>query len=154
MTHSRNASRLIAKWEGFRAEPYFCPAGYPTIGYGHIIQPQEKELKSASLTQEQAMALLEKDLSSRYTPQLNNLCAKIGVELTQNQYDACLSFLYNCGAANLERSNILGFTKAGKMSEASAKFGLYTKAKVNGLMQVLPGLVKRRKEEAELFTRK
>ncbi|MGL5721250.1 MAG: lysozyme [Brevinema sp.] len=153
MTHSGEAIKIIAKWEGFRPTLYRCPAGLPTIGYGHVILKNESHLEKATLSKEQALDLLNKDLISRYVPELNRLCSKHGVALKQNQFDAVLSFLYNCGGANLERSQILLFTKEGNISEAVRKFNLYTKARVNGVMKDLPGLVSRRKEEAELFMR-
>ena len=151
MTHSEYAINLIAKWEGFRPSLYFCPAGLPTIGYGHVIQANESHLEKASLSEGQALGLLNKDLLNRYTPELNRLCSKHGASLSQNQFDAVLSFLYNCGGANLERSQILIFAKKGNIDEAVRKFKLYTKAKVNGVMKDLPGLVSRRNEEADLF---
>ncbi len=140
MEVSNNGVELVAKFEGCRLEAYKCPAGVWTIGYGHTagVKPGDK-LPS----QEQAKALLREDLR-KYGDYVNNCVKKglIGFELTQNQFDALTSFCYNCGNGSLQK--LVSGRDAGTIAE---KILLYNK----GGGKVLEGLVRRRKEERELF---
>lgn len=131
---------LIKKFEGFVAKAYKCPAGVWTIGYGHTGPDVTPGLQ---LTTEQVDALLVRDLL-RYEAPVNKL---VTVELTQNQFDALVSFVYNVGEGNFSKSTLLKHLNNGDKDKAAAQFLVWNKA---GGVE-LPGLVRRRAAERELF---
>lgn len=139
MRTSQKGIDLIKKFEGCRLEAYKCPAGIWTIGYGHT-----KGVKDGMIiTQEQAEEFLREDL--RIFEQTVESCVK--VPLSQNQFDALVSFCYNCGSGALRTSTLLRLLNEGKYSEAGEQFLRWNKA--GG--KVLVGLTRRREEERELF---
>ncbi|UOR06745.1 lysozyme [Hymenobacter aerilatus] len=140
---------LIKEKEEFRARWYTCPTGYPTIGYGHVIQKGEEHYYKVALTEPEAAALLAKDLA-RYEKAV--LRGTEAVTLTQNQFDACVCLCYNIGEAGFESSTVARRITA-RTSEATIReaWSRWNKGTVKGQKVTLPGLVKRRKEEADLF---
>lgn len=92
---------LIKQFEGFRAQPYLCPAGYSTIGYGHVIRPEEGYLQ-AGITEPMAQALLIKDVAVAEIAVLR----LIDAPLADGQFDALVSFTFNLGAGALQRSTL------------------------------------------------
>lgn len=127
---------LIKKYEGCKLTAYKAvpTEKYYTIGYGHYGSDVAKDMEiSASY----AEALLRLDLD-RFCTYVNNL----GRTWTQNQYDALVSFTYNCGAANLKKL-VANRTN----SQIASAMLLYNKA--GG--KVLKGLTRRREEESRLF---
>lgn len=140
MRISKKGVELIAKYEGCRLEAYKCPAGVWTIGYGHTQGVKEGDILPSK---EAAQTLLEQDLG-KYAGYVN-ACMKngnIGFPLNQNQFDALTSFVYNCGKGSLER--LVSGRNAAKIGE---KMLAYNK----GGGKILPGLVRRRQEEHDLF---
>lgn len=98
MTASVKAYELIKRFEGLRLEAYLCPAGVLTIGYGHT-----KDVRSGfRIDSEKANSLLKSDIEL-IESQLNAL----GLKLTQNQYDALVSFTFNVGFNNFRQSTLL-----------------------------------------------
>ena len=91
---------LIKRFEGFSPTVYFCPAGYPTIGYGHVVKKSEDF--SDGVTQGEAEELLRLDaqIAERAVLRL------ITVPLTDGQFDALVSFTYNLGSGALQRSTL------------------------------------------------
>lgn len=140
MKTSINGIDLIKGFESFAAKQYICPAGLPTIGYGHVILRGEK---FATLSESEANALLMRDLDS-FERGVSLLVKKA---LTQNQFDALVSFAFNCGVAALKSSTLLKKLNAGDFLGAADEFLKWCKS--GG--KTLPGLVRRRKEERELF---
>lgn len=134
MRTSQNGIDLIKKFEGCRLAAYKCPAGVWTIGYGHT----EGVSEGQKISQEQAEKYLKDDLVKyeKYVEKYVNL------ELNQNQFDALVSFTYNCGAGNLQK-----LVKNRNHEQIANAFLLYNKA--SG--KVLAGLVRRRAEEQALF---
>lgn len=98
MVMSMKCMDLIKAFEGFFPEVYLCPAGYPTVGYGHLVRQGEDF--SLPLSPFEAEQLLWNDLQS-YQESVRRL---INVPLTQGQFDALVSFTYNLGAGALQRS--------------------------------------------------
>ena len=139
MRTSQKGIDLIKKFEGCRLEAYKCPAGIWTIGYGHT-----KGVKDGMIiTQTQAEEFLREDL--RIFEQAVEACVK--VPLSQNQFDALVSFCYNCGSGALKTSTLLRLHNEGKYSSAADQFLRWNKA--GG--KVLVGLTRRREEEREMF---
>lgn len=133
MKISERGLAIIKKYEGCCLKAYKCPAGVWTIGYGHTAGVKEGQ----TITQAQADTYLKQDVSGAEKA-VNNL----GRDFNQNQFDALVSFTFNCGAGNLK-------TLCGgrDLETIGKKITLYNKA--GG--KVLNGLVKRRAEEQTLY---
>lgn len=141
MDVSEKGINLIKKYEGCRLTAYKCPAGILTIGYGHTGSDVHVGM---TITQEKADALLKIDLMIH----CNNVEKLVKVPLTQNQFDALVSLEYNIGYGQFKNSTLLRLLNQGKYKEASEQFKVWRL----GGGKVLPGLVKRRAEEALIFT--
>ena len=141
MITSKNGVDLIKRFEGLKLEAYLCPAKVWTIGYGTTENIKEGDI----ITESQAEQLLIKDLA-RFEIQLNR--AMCGYMLTQNQFDALISFLYNVGIGNFKVSTLLRKILMGAENE---KIGNEFKRWVYADGKKLDGLIRRRKAEQELF---
>ena len=130
---------LIKHFEGCELNAYKCPAGVWTIGYGHIKGVSE----GMSITQEQAEQMLLDELKE-YENYINEL---VTVNLSQNQFDALVSWVYNLGPANLKASTMLKVLNDGKYEDVPYQMKRWNKA--GG--KVLDGLVRRREAEALLY---
>lgn len=132
---------------GFAPEPYRCPAGYLTIGWGHVIKPGEAFPKPISA--EQADALLEQDVA----PAANWLSANIPVRLTQSMFDALTCFVFNIGAGAFAGSTLYSRLRAGLYAAAADQFLVWDKARnpKTGKKEPLAGLTRRRHAERGLF---
>ena len=133
MKISKNGIELIKKFEGCVLHAYKDPVGVWTIGYGHTVGVKSGQ----SITQAQAEKFLKDDLVI-----YEKAVTDSKVKVNQNQFDALVSFTYNCGAGSL-KTLLSGRT----LNEVSKALLLYNKA--GG--RVLQGLVNRRKAEKELF---
>lgn len=140
MRVSEQGRALIRKHEGFRSDRYLCPAGKPTIGYGHCLRFDES---FSTVTAAEADRLLAEDLA-RVESALAHL---VRVPLSQGQFDALASFTYNLGPGALELSTLLRKLNAGDYDGAAEEFGKWCHVG----KRVLPGLVARRADERALF---
>lgn len=132
---------MIKRYEGFRFKAYKCPAGVWTIGYGHT-----KGVKRGDYTTHpSAERMLLQDISE-IEEQLSKL---ITTELSQNQWDAIVSFVYNIGVGAFSRSTLLRRLNAGEFEKCSTEIQKWVYCK--GV--VVEGLKRRRIAEAELFCR-
>ena len=143
MKVSNKGIELIKKYEGLILSPYKCPAGILTIGYGHTSTVKA----GMCINKEMAEILLKEDLKTVE----KTIKKYVGPALTQNQFDALASFIYNVGSGNFTRSTLLKRLNDEKYNEAADELLRWTKARQPGGMKELPGLVKRRKEERKLF---
>jgi lysozyme len=134
---------LIKQFEGFSPTVYICPAGYPTIGYGHVVKPQEWEKFSSGITPEQAETLLCQDVQTAEYAVLR----LITVPLTDGQFDALVSFTFNLGAGALQRSTLRRKVNRWDHAAVPAEFMKWVWA--GG--RKLEGLVGRREAEAALY---
>ncbi len=137
---------LIKSFEGFRSKPYKCPAGVPTIGYGATFYPNGKKVTMADtpITEEMGTELLLSMLGS-FERYVDSYCVDT---ITQNQFDALVSFVYNLGPANLKSSTLLKKVNINPEDETiRVEFMKWVKA--GG--KTLQGLVKRRTAEADLY---
>lgn len=140
---------LIKKFEGFMSKPYKCPAGIPTIGYGATFYPDGKKvtMSDKAITEAEGTALLASMLT-KFEQYVDSYCIDT---ITQNQFDALVSFCYNLGPANLKASTLLKKVNLNPNDETiRAEFMKWTKA--GG--KVLKGLVTRRTAEADLYFKK
>lgn len=131
---------LIKRFEGCKYERYICPAGKPTIGYGHVILKDE-DIPDI-ITPQEAEDLLRKDLA-RFEKVVNT----VEKPLTQYQFDALISFAFNVGTYAFKASTMCMLLNEGKYNYATQEFGVWIFAN----KQPLPGLIKRRAAEALLF---
>jgi len=147
---------MIKHHEGVRTKPYRCPALLWTVGVGHVIDPNHirvpfEERKSLAipsgwdrvLPMGEVNDILAKDLVT-FERGVLRLCP---TGLTQSRFDALVSFSFNVGLGNLQRSTIRQRHNRGDFEGTAEAFMDWTKA--GG--KVLPGLVKRRKDEAALY---
>lgn len=137
MRISSSGIELIRRFEGLRLEAYRDPVGIWTIGYGHTPASPGQIISLV-----QADDLLTHDVA-RFEEAVNDL---VSVPLTQGQFDALVSFAYNLGEARLRDSTLLRKLNAGDRT-APSEFGRWVHA--DG--KVLPGLVRRRAAEAQMF---
>ncbi len=142
MRTSKGGVDLIKQHEGLRLSAYLCPAGVPTIGYGHTATAAMGQTISA----EQAEALLIRDLTGAEND-VTRLCGT----LKQSQFDALVSFVFNLGAANFKSSTLLKCVKLRDKTGAVREFGRWVYATVGGKKTRLEGLVRRRAAEAGLY---
>lgn len=135
---------LIKSFEGCYLKAYKCPAGVWTIGWG-TTEPIDgvKPHEGMVITQKQADELLIKNLNG-YENAVNEY---VTYSINQNQFDALVSFAYNCGNGALKTSTLLKKLNAGDVHGAANEFLRWNKA--NG--KVLNGLTRRREAERKLF---
>lgn len=100
MRASQKAIDLIKNSESFSPVPYLCPAKKWTIGYGHVILANEH---FDSITEQEAEELLRQDIGATESC-INN---SVTVSLSQNQFDALVSFVFNIGCAAFKQSTML-----------------------------------------------
>lgn len=146
MQISPEGIRLIKSFEGYHTRlpngdcaAYLCPANVPTIGYGCT----ENVKIGMVWTEAQAEAELRRELA-KHEAAVTRLAT---VDLNQNEFDALVSFSYNCGAGALGKSTLLKRLNKGDRLGAAQQFGKWTR----GGGRVLRGLVSRREREAALF---
>lgn len=139
MKTSKNGLDLTRDHEGLRLQAYKCPAGVWTIGYGHTATAAGGMV----ITARQADELLERDITVAERAVLSH-----GLTLNQNQFDALVSFVFNVGSGNFARSSLLRKVRANPNDPLIAgQFARWNK----GGGRVLPGLVRRREDEADLY---
>ena len=139
MNTSMEGLALIKKFEGCELEAYQCSAGVWTIGYGHTkgVAPGD------SVSQEEAEQMLVDELHE-YESYINEY---VTVALSQNQFDALVSWVYNLGPANLKASTMLKVLNSGEYEDVPAQMKRWNKA--GG--KILEGLIRRREAEACLY---
>jgi GH24 family phage-related lysozyme (muramidase) len=155
MSISEAGIQLIKSFEGCHNSPYRCPAGLWTIGYGHVLYPEQARLKTPERASyplkpehdrvwdaDEIDSLLEKDLL-RHSVGVRRLCPAA----VDRQLDALVSFSYNCGLGSLQSSTLRMKFNRGDYSGAADEFLKWNKA--GG--KVLRGLERRREAERALF---
>lgn len=136
---------LIKKMEGCELEAYKCPAGIWTIGYGHTTAAGEPDVtEGMKITQREAAVILKQDLR-KFEDAINRL---VKVELSQSQFDALVSFVFNIGAGAFAKSTLLKKLNAGDYDAVPSELAKWSKAG----KKVLKGLVARRAAEAALWS--
>ena len=143
MKISEEGIALIKKFEGCKLEAYLDAVDVPTIAYGRT-----KDVKIGDIcTQQQAEDWLEEELVE-YAGYVEKA---VTVPLEQNQFDALVSWTYNLGPSNLNRSTALKLLNMSEYDGVPAQLKRWNKATVNGERKVLDGLVRRREAEALMF---
>ena len=165
MKLSKAGEDLMHRYEGFRSKPYLCPAHIWTIGYGHVLY--QEQIKLPSVRKEGYTGMLRSEFPLR--PEDNRVWTKTEIDELfhadvvtfergvlrhvptvlgrQGSFDALVSFAFNAGLGNLQRSQIRIKANRGEWEAAANGFRNF----ITGGGKVLPGLVKRREAEIALF---
>jgi len=139
-----NGLKLITSFEGFSSTIYKDSASLPTIGYGHLILPQELTSFESGITKSQAEVLLKADLQVAECA----VSRLIKIPLSQNQFDSLVSFTFNLGSATLQRSTLRAKVNRAEHDSVPVEFMRWVYA--GG--KIISGLVKRRQVEASLYS--
>ena len=141
MTASENCIELIKKHEGLRLEAYKCPSGVLTIGYGHTRTTRP----GMKITTQEANVLLRQDIA---LAERAVTAVPVSRPLKQCQFDALVCFVFNVGTGNFNSSTLRGkvIKNPGDLTiRQEFSRWVYSSGKT------LPGLVKRRADEADLY---
>jgi lysozyme len=163
---SKAGADLMHRFEGCRNKPYLCPAHIWTIGYGHVLYQEQIRLpmvrvegkdtpmirKEMPLKPEDNRVWTKTEIDELFRTDVGTFERGVlrlvpGVAGRQGSFDALVSISYNFGLGNLQRSTIRMKANRGDWEGAAEAFMVWTK----GGGKELPGLVKRRKAEQELF---
>ena len=141
------AAELCRRFEGFRSQPYLCPAGIPTIGYGstYYADGRKVTLQDAPMDEPVARALLLAELHHTYAPGVLRLCPVLATD--ERRLNAIVDFTYNLGVGRLQTSTLRRKINAQDWGGAKEQLMLWTR----GGGKVLPGLLKRRQAECLLM---
>ena len=141
------AAALCRPFEGLKLQPYICPAGYPTIGYGTVWKPDGSKvtMEHPPISKETAEAWLVHELRHNYLAGV--LKASPGLLARPRALGAMTDFAYNLGVARYRASTLRKRVDAGDWEDAKEQLMLWTR----GGGKVLPGLVRRRQAEAALL---
>nr|WP_262481544.1 lysozyme [Candidatus Amoebophilus asiaticus] len=118
------------------------------MGYGHVVRTGENFSKE--ITHKKALELLHQDAEEA----IRGVRSQVKVPLLQHQFDALGSFTFNVGVGALEISHLLELVNTGNKEgkeEILEAFLRYRKARINGVLTDVQGLINRRKKEAKLF---
>ena len=138
MAIAKSTLDFITKEEGARNKAYKDTKGLWTIGVGHLIKDDEKDLINATLTNDQVEELLRSDL--KWCSEAVESSVK--VPLSQNQFDALYSLCFNIGATAFKNSTVVKRINANDLKGAADAILMWNKPAV---------LENRRKREKELF---
>lgn len=147
---------FIASWEGWSAKPYNDGAhplpGHATIGYGTLlhygpVNAKDRAKYKAGITRAEGLRLMARELRKTEKGVRALLGYRVRRKMSQAQFDAVISYTYNCGLGALAGSTLLRLLKAGHPGLAAREFAKWNKA--GGV--VMPGLTRRRESERQLF---
>lgn len=146
MKASKKGIDFIKRYESFSSKVYYCQAGKPTIGYGHVITKEESHLLKATITKEEALKILARDLE-RFEKAVLRL---VKVPISQTQFDMLVSFAFNTGEG---QKGLAGSTLLKKVNlnpnDQTIKDEFSKWVWANGMRS--NGLIRRRKEEGEVY---
>lgn len=129
---------LIKFFEGLRLKAYQCSAKVWTIGWGHT----KGVSAGQEITKPQAEVIFDRDVA-----QYDTAVFRLAPELNKNQHSACVSLAFNMGIGAFQRSTLRMMANRGEHEAAAMEFHKW----VRGGGRILPGLVKRRSAEAQMY---
>lgn len=143
-------------------QPYICPAGYWTIGYGRVVRGADGRMFKGEVDRQAANAVYPDGIDEPRASQFlaadladvgRQVAGKVKVPLTDNQFGACASFVYNIGIGAFAASTLLKKLNAGDYPGAADQFLVWNKTTDprTGQKVELPGLTRRRQAERALF---
>jgi lysozyme len=138
--------KLIKSFEELRTTPYRDVGGVVTVGWGHTARAGGYVPRmNVAISEAQAEEIFQSDIAG-CVASANEL---IKVDLNRNQFDAIISWDFNTGA--LAKSTLLKLLNAGNLAAIPSELMKWNKATVDGELQEVAGLTRRRKEEGALF---
>ncbi len=140
MKTSMAGLNIIKRSENFSPVVYICPAGHPTIGWGHVVLPGEI---FTEITEKQGEIILASDVGIAERA----IIKLVKAPLQQEHFDALVSFTFNLGEGNLQKSTLRSKLNKLEYEAVPAEFKKWCFS--NG--KKLAGLIVRRKAEADLF---
>lgn len=148
---SARGVKFIAEFEGFFSHVYNDPAGHCTIGYGTLLHlgnctSADKKKWKDGISREKALDMLKEEADKAGSVVRDY----VEVPLNQNQFDALVSFAYNCGVGAFMSSTLLRKLNNGDYASVPSELNRWVRAG----SETLPGLVRRRKAEGDLFMKK
>ena len=136
--------RLIMEFEGFRAQAYRDAVGVWTVGYGHTAAAGKPDVTAGlKITRTEAETILRRDVRM-FAEAVAKL---VKVPLADNQFSALVSFAFNVGTGNFAKSSVLAAVNRNDFDAVPSRLALWVKA--GG--RTLPGLIRRRAVEAQMF---
>jgi len=146
MKLNNDGYKLICEFEGLSLKPYLCSAKISTIGYGNTYYPNgvRVTLLDKPITKDYAFEIF-KDIADKFAKRVNAMVKK---PLTQNQFNALVSFAYNVGTGNFSTSTLLKKVNLNP-NDLSIRTEFMKWNKANKV--VVNGLTKRRKKESDLY---
>jgi len=157
-TVSQKLLDFLNEFESFESKPYLCPSKVPTIGYGTTFYFDTKKhvtLNDKPISEKDALRLKIGHINSVFAPLVDSLTRD---DLTQNEFDALVSFVYNAGATyrnskgQIKYYNI--FKNVNNYMKGDELYKYWTTLAITGGGKVLNGLVRRRKREVEMYLNK
>lgn len=154
-TVSKSLLKFLEGFESFESKPYLCPAGVPTIGFGTTFYFDTKKfvtLKDKPISIEEARRLKLGHINSIFAPMADKLCRD---DLNQNEFDAVVSFVYSAGATYKDKIGKIQYYNLFK--HINYKMAIpelrkyWENLAITGNGKKLPGLIRRRKRESEMF---
>jgi len=140
---------FIKQFEQFRDHMYLDQAGKPTIGWGHLIEKDDPmKYMTRTITREEGDKLFESDLYYKSEMAINVF---VKVDLSQYEYDALASLVFNIGAGNFSTSTLLRLLNMGSRQSAANEFPRWNKVRIDGKLVESAGLTKRREAEKKMF---
>ena len=148
MKTSQQGIAKITAHEAERLTAYFDIAGVPTISVGVTDGVTAADVHNKrTITRKESQAMFAMALATREAA-VERLCI---VKPNQNQFDALVSLVYNIGEGGFAKSTVLRLHNVGDFQGAAKAFLMWNKAKVNGVLQPVKGLTKRRIDESKLY---
>lgn len=133
--------------DGFILQVYDDGYGYPTVGLGYMVRPEDKLKIGDKITIDRAKNFLKQHLK-----ELEGFMNKtVKVPLFQHEYDALISFAFNIGSGNFNKSSVLKALLQGNYKSIPDRLMEYDKVRVNGKLEASKGLINRRRKESDLF---
>jgi len=145
MKPSKKCIDLICHFEGFFSKSYRCPANVWTIGWGTIRYKNGKKVQPGE-------TITKAEAEIELMDEVEKIAKKITANVNQSQFDALVSFTYNCGFGNLSSSTLYRKVRQNPNDPTIRnEFMKWNKARVNGVLTPLKGLTRRRIAEADLY---
>ncbi|WP_252254170.1 glycoside hydrolase family protein [Clostridium sp. ZBS12] len=143
---SKKCIDFIKSWEGYFAKPYYDCVGVKTLGYGLT----GEEIEGINhVTEEQATEMLKDWINKKYAPVIKTDLESKNVNFKQHEFDALVSFAYNCGTSGLLGSTLYKNIVAGIRDKDTITSNF--QAWSNGGGKRIEGLYRRRTKEAAMF---
>lgn len=150
MQTSDQGRAFIREWEKLSLTVYADGVDKLTVGWGHLVAPEDNLRLGDAITLERADALFDSDVAAREDALARLL--SLSVPLTQNEFDALVAFIFNVGETRFATSTLRRQLVWGAKQAAAAEFLRWDKGhKPDGTVFVVDGLTKRRKAEQAMF---